>query len=476
MSAAVADPERASKRLRQYLRWAVLPGPTCMLVLLGLYLLVGSPIVLVLLATVGLNTMLQAGAYRLAGARRVDAAVLLLAVGLWTIAIAASLGGLKLFSITATLAVLPVVAGLAYASLPNLRRMILLSTLVVALGGVIMLGAPFSLHQIPEVPLNLIVGSGVTMTVAACAFSLWHARFTLDDARSGLQRTHWALQRSERVLEERVQRRSDELRLSQRELTAARDEALAANRHKSAFLANMSHELRTPLNAIIGFSEALVERYFGELNAKQAEYTQDINESGRHLLHLINAILDLSKIEAGQLRLSHTILDVCALVEGAVEQARPRAAQRAVTIAVELDPATGSVEADRPKLQQVLHNLLSNAVKFTARGGAVTVRAASSGTQHVEVSVADTGIGIAPEDHQAIFEAFHRWSGDHARQQQGSGLGLALAKALVELHGGRMWLRSELGKGSTFHFTLPRTAGVRGGVIRRASEWPRSSS
>src|SRR5262249_8417830 len=165
---------------------------------------------------------------------------------------------------------------------------------------------------------------------------------------SGLQRTHRALQRSERELEERVRRRSAALLLSQRELTAARDEALAANRHKSAFLANMSHELRTPLNAIIGFSEALVERYFGELNAKQAEYTQAINESGSHLLHLINAILDLSKIEAGQLQLSHTVLDVCTLVEGAVEQARRGAAQRGVTIAVELDPATGSVEADRP--------------------------------------------------------------------------------------------------------------------------------
>src|SRR5262249_52065746 len=141
-----------------------------------------------------------------------------------------------------------------------------------------------------------------------------------------------------------------------------------------------------------------------------------------------------------------------------------------VSMAVGLDPATGSVEADRPKLQQVLNNLLSNAVKFTDPGGVVTVRVESSGRQHVEVSVADTGIGIAPKDHEAIFEAFHRWSGDGARQHPGSGLGLALAKALVELHGGRMWLRSELGKGSTFHFILPRAAvAVRGSATRRAS-------
>jgi signal transduction histidine kinase len=477
VSAAVADPERASQRLRQYLRWAVLPGPTFMLALLGLYLVVRSPIVLVLSATVGLNTILQAAAYRLAGARRVDAAVLLQAVGLWTIAIAASLCGLKLFSLTAALAVLPVVAALAYVSLANLLRMTLMSTMVVAIGGAIMLlGAPFSLQAIPDVALNMIVGSGVTAVVAVCAFSLWHARFTLDEARASLQRTHRALQRSERLLEERVQRRTDELLLSQRELATARDEALAANRHKSAFLANMSHELRTPLNAVIGFSEVLGERYFGELNTKQAEYTQDIYESGRHLLELINAILDLSKIEAGHLQLSHTVLDLCSMVESAVEQARKRAAQRDVTIVVELDPAAGSVVADRQKLQQVLHNLLSNAVKFTSAGGAVTVRVGSSGWQHVDVSVADTGIGIAAEHQEAIFEAFHR-GGDHARQQQGSGVGLALAKRLVELHGGRMWLRSELGKGSTFHFTLPRAAVVvRGSATRRASEWPRSSS
>ena len=227
-----------------------------------------------------------------------------------------------------------------------------------------------------------------------------------------------------------------------------------ANRHKSEFLAHMSHELRTPLNAIIGFSEALVERMFGELNAKQDEYLKDIFASGRHLLSLINDILDLSKIEAGKMELELARFDLPAAIENALILVKGRAANHSIALGLEVDHRLREFVADERKLKQVLVNLLSNAVKFTPEGGRVEVRAASA-NRGVEISVSDTGIGIAAEDHELIFEEFRQVGSDYARKREGTGLGLSLTKRLVELHGGRIWVKSEVGKGSTFSFTLP---------------------
>ena len=227
-----------------------------------------------------------------------------------------------------------------------------------------------------------------------------------------------------------------------------------ANRHKSEFLAHMSHELRTPLNAIIGFSEALVERMFGELNAKQDEYLKDIFASGRHLLSLINDILDLSKIEAGKMELELARFDLPAAIENALILVKGRAANHSIALGLEVDHRLREFVADERKLKQVLVNLLSNAVKFTPEGGRVEVRAASA-NRGVEISVSDTGIGIAVEDHELIFEEFRQVGSDYARKREGTGLGLSLTKRLVELHGGRIWVKSEVGKGSTFSFTLP---------------------
>jgi signal transduction histidine kinase/HAMP domain-containing protein len=227
-----------------------------------------------------------------------------------------------------------------------------------------------------------------------------------------------------------------------------------ANRHKSEFLANMSHELRTPLNAIIGFSEVLLERMFGELNAKQDEYLKDIFGSGRHLLSLINDILDLSKIEAGRMELELTKFDLPAAMENALTLVRGRAEAHAIALGLDADPRLGEFVGDERKLKQVLVNLLSNAVKFTPEGGRVEVRAAPA-DGGVEISVSDTGIGIAAEDQELIFEEFRQAGSDYARKREGTGLGLALTKRFVELHGGRIWVKSELGRGSTFTFTLP---------------------
>jgi signal transduction histidine kinase len=227
-----------------------------------------------------------------------------------------------------------------------------------------------------------------------------------------------------------------------------------ASRHKSEFLANMSHELRTPLNAIIGFSEVLAERMFGEVNEKQAEYLQDILASGRHLLSLINDILDLSKVEAGRLELEVAPFNLPVAVENALTLIRERASRRGIALDVAVDAGLGDVVGDERKIRQILLNLLSNAVKFTPEGGRISVTAtAADGV--ITISVSDTGIGIAPEDQEAIFEEFRQVGRDDARKQEGTGLGLTLAKKFVELHRGRIWVRSQVGKGSTFTFTLP---------------------
>ena len=228
----------------------------------------------------------------------------------------------------------------------------------------------------------------------------------------------------------------------------------AASRHKSEFLANMSHELRTPLNAIIGFSEVLLERMFGELNPKQEEYLQDIMTSGRHLLSLINDILDLSKVEAGRMELEPSAFDLPAALEGCLTLVRERATRHGIALGLTVDERLGQIVADERKVRQVVLNLLSNAVKFTPEGGRVAVGAARADGS-VEVSVSDTGIGIAQDEQEAIFEEFRQAGSDYTRKREGTGLGLALSRKFVELHGGRIWVKSEVGKGSTFTFTLP---------------------
>jgi signal transduction histidine kinase/DNA-binding response OmpR family regulator len=223
-----------------------------------------------------------------------------------------------------------------------------------------------------------------------------------------------------------------------------------ASRHKSEFLASMSHELRTPLNAIIGFSEVLLQQMFGPVNERQADYLSDILTSGRHLLSLINDILDLSKIEAGRMELDLSEFPMPAVLESGLTMVRERAAGHGITLGLEVGPEVGTVRADERKIKQVVFNLLSNAVKFTPDGGRIDV-ACHCRDDWLEVSVRDTGIGIAPADQDRIFEEFQQ-----AGQREGSGLGLALARTFVALHGGNLWVESEPGIGSTFTFTLPR--------------------
>ncbi len=230
-----------------------------------------------------------------------------------------------------------------------------------------------------------------------------------------------------------------------------------ASQHKSEFLANMSHELRTPLNAIIGFSEVLTERMFGELNEKQAEYLKDIYASGTHLLSLINDILDLSKIEAGRMELELTDFDLPTALDNALTLVRERAGRRGVALHMNVDERLGQIQADERKIRQVVLNLLSNAIKFTPEGGRIEVGAVPK-DGFVEVSVSDTGVGIAPEDQEAVFEEF-RQVGTAEKKAEGTGLGLTLCRKFIELHGGRIWVTSQVGVGSTFTFTIPERRG-----------------
>jgi len=239
-----------------------------------------------------------------------------------------------------------------------------------------------------------------------------------------------------------------------REIEEKSQQIESANRHKSEFLANMSHELRTPLNAIIGFSEVLGERLFGDLNEKQAEYTDDILSSGRHLLSLINEILDLSKVEAGRMELEAATFDLPLAIDNARTFVRERATKHGITLDVDVDDRLGDFVGDERKIKQILLNLLSNAVKFTPEGGRIGIEARQADGV-VEISVSDTGVGIAPEDQPKIFEEFRQVGTDYVHKSEGTGLGLTLAKKFIELHGGKIWIESEVRKGSKFTFTLP---------------------
>jgi signal transduction histidine kinase/DNA-binding response OmpR family regulator len=223
-----------------------------------------------------------------------------------------------------------------------------------------------------------------------------------------------------------------------------------ASRHKSEFLASMSHELRTPLNAVIGFSDVLLERLFGELNEKQEEYVRDILSSGRHLLELLNDILDLSKIEADRLELEFAPFDMQPLLEDCILMVREKAARKGLSIQLVVGDEVGSVEADELRVRQVVVNLLSNAVKFSHTR--IDVVASSDGPT-LTVRVGDDGPGIASEDQNLIFEAFQQ--GKRPSREEGTGLGLTVSRRLVEKHGGTLTVDSELGKGSTFTFTIP---------------------
>ncbi len=276
----------------------------------------------------------------------------------------------------------------------------------------------------------------------------------LEASRKQEQAAKTALEQANRTLEERVRERT-------MELARAKDAAEAANRAKSDFLANMSHELRTPLNHIIGFTELVIDQSFGPLNETQSDYLQDALESSRHLLSLINDILDLSKIEAGRQELELSQIDLRTLLQNSLTMIREKTLKHGIVLETDFDGIPDTIRADERKLKQILYNLLSNAAKFTPDGGKIRLAArrvahAGKDAAAVEIAVTDTGIGITPEDLARVFDPFEQVENGTARQYQGTGLGLALTRQLVELHGGRIRAqRRGKNHGAAFLFTLP---------------------
>jgi signal transduction histidine kinase len=314
---------------------------------------------------------------------------------------------------------------------------------------------------------NLLIGMGTGSLVLALALGLllsWsvvgplrRTEDRLDEIGAGNFSGRLEVANRDEIgsLAAKVNSTSDQLERVQRQLELASE-------HKSQFLANMSHELRTPLNAIIGFSEVLREQMFGDLNERQLAYVDDVLEAGRHLLSLINDVLDLAKIEAGRMDLALSQVEIPELLRSAVSMHSERAGRGGVHLGLATEPAEITVTADDRRLRQIVFNLLSNAVKFTPADGRVDV-SAHLDDGRVEIAVADTGPGIAREDLDTIFEEFEQAS--DGKQAEGTGLGLPLSRKLVELHGGRLWVESEVGKGSTFRFTIP----VRGPVKQEVS-------
>lgn len=239
------------------------------------------------------------------------------------------------------------------------------------------------------------------------------------------------------------------------ELEAALLDVESASRAKSEFLANVSHELRTPLNAIMGFSDLLKDRSFGELNEKQRSYANHIHSSGEQLLNLINDVLDIASIEAGRAAIKLDKIELANTIKGVLLIFKDRADNNNIKITIEIEKEIKNIEADEQKIKQVLSNLLSNAIKFSPAGGSIHIRACTPQTDFVEVSVEDTGIGIKSEDIPKLFKPFSHLESVYTKTTKGIGLGLGLAKRLVELHGGRIWVESEYGKGSKFIFTIP---------------------
>lgn len=249
------------------------------------------------------------------------------------------------------------------------------------------------------------------------------------------------------LLEKRVTERTEELQKANVALERA-------NRLKSEFLATMSHELRTPLNAIIGFAEVLRDEVSGSLSADQKEFVGDIHSSGQHLLNMINSILDLSKIEEGKLELHYETFPIEEAISEVLNTLKEFSHKKGIGIRTNIHEEIPSITADKVKCKQIMFNLLSNAVKFTPENGRIAINAKLMG-QYVQIAVSDSGIGIKPDDMEKLFQAFRQVDGSYARRYEGTGLGLILTKRLVELHGGKIWVKSIFGKGSTFTFTLP---------------------
>jgi signal transduction histidine kinase/DNA-binding response OmpR family regulator len=481
-SPAPSELSPGAKNLLRLIRLGFLVLVALLLVYLILYWSYPAPILPLLIFVVGLihfPTLLRAA--HLARVGRLETSVAWLTAGFWIEALAIGLMGPSVFAATALCAILPVVLALAAEIERLLFRITVGCFLVCAAAAALSLSErPWLVDPVPLSMVRGIVAVFVPMLVGIYALGVSQSRSRLSAALVEMQEANLKLQESEESLERKVEQRTTELAHKNEALeesgtllAQARDEALAANRAKSAFLANMSHELRTPLNAIIGYSEMLQEE---AQDLGQASLLPDLGKiltAGHHLLGLINDVLDLSKIEAGKMDVFAERFEVDGLVTGVAETLRPLIEKNANTLELSSLAGLGSMHTDLTKLRQILFNLLSNAAKF-ASGGKVRLaisRAAHEGRDWIEFRVIDSGIGMTPEQVGRIFEAFTQADSSTSRQFGGTGLGLAITRRFCEMLGGEITLTSEPGRGSEFVVRLPAelgTAAAEGTAARTA--------
>jgi signal transduction histidine kinase len=309
----------------------------------------------------------------------------------------------------------------------------------------------------PDAPVIMMTGYASVETAVEAVNQGAYAYFVKPVNPDEIKTTIANALKQQRLLQEN-KRLVDDLQQSNKLLFEANEELKKATQAKSEFLAHMSHELRTPLNVVIGFSELMLDEVPGNINEEQRSCLGDIMGSGKHLLNLINDILDLSKIESGKLELRITNFSLPVLLDSLKRVMMPVIAPKKQSLEVDVEKGLPQVCADKAKVRQVLINLLSNATRFTPGGGMLRIEAAGE-NGWCRISVIDNGVGIKAEDHEKIFAPFCQLENDVTEEKGGTGLGLTIAKQIVEKHGGLFWVESEVGKGSRFSFTLPLAQG-----------------
>ena len=457
-AASIEDRTHDIERLLQFLKFSTPFGVVGLFIIVFGWWLTRAPALFILFGATLMNFILTALAQRELKRQDLESAVMKLSVGLWAVGLALWFSLPRLYGISLICFVLSIVLAAAYV-----RRE---KTILIALGSVLITAIGSALHPwrpllgevgLPDQMVEVLIVVFTPITVGLCALGVWHAVARLLELLEDAREKNKALLASESLLEEKVEARTADLKRSQNELSQARDEALASNRAKSTFLANMSHELRTPLNAIIGYGEMMQE---DTVAAGHDEYVPDLQRivtSGKHLLGLINDVLDLSKIEAGRVDLHAEEIDAEALLVSTVDTIRPLIVERGNTVELVVDGDLGFFSSDVTRVRQVLFNLLSNAAKFT-EAGQISLHAKREGDGPDGVmlfSVRDTGIGMTPHQMERIFEAFSQAETTTTRDFGGTGLGLAITRRFCEMLGGSVEVESVLGEGSVFHVRLP---------------------